>query len=80
MITISKIYNIKEEFKLLSSALRVLSKSSQEVREEKLTECIDAFVDRWKELEVSRDTFNKLYRYALVFRHNHTFYFIGFGL
>ena len=73
MIEISKIYNPKKEFKLLSSALRYTNRLDgfyPEDKEYELTYCIDRFVTRWKRIEISKDTMHKLHRYAIVYRRN----------
>lgn len=74
MITISKIYDVKKEFKLLSSALRIVKRLDTfflftDNKENEYTYFIDSLVDRWKRLEISKDTMNKLHRYAIAYRH-----------
>lgn len=73
MITITKIYNAKKEFKLLSSGLRFVKRWDgfyPVSKENEYTHCIDRFVTRWKKIEISKDTMHKLHRYAIAYRHN----------
>ena len=73
MIEISRVYKAKIEYKLLYSGLRLVNGIdglSPESKEYELTFCIDRYIDRWKHNNVIKDTYNKLYRFAIAYRHN----------
>lgn len=75
MITISKIYKPNKEFKQLYRTLRTVNRIDSfylitDNRENEFTYFIDRFIDRCKKLEISKDTYNKLHRFAIAYRHN----------
>ena len=77
MIKIERIYDPKDEFKLLFKSLRFLAKQPcQQSHQNKiyleydLTELIDCFVLRWKYEKINPVTYAKLHRFAIAFRHN----------
>lgn len=75
MITISKIYNPNKEFKQLYRTLRTVNRLDSSFlftdnKENEFTYFIDRFIDRCKKLEISKDTRNKLHRFAIAYRHN----------
>ena len=73
MIEISRVYKAKIEYKLLYSALRFVNRLDgllPNENEYELTYCIDKFIDRWKHNNVIKDTYNKLHRFAIAYRHN----------
>lgn len=70
MIHILRLYNPKKEFKLFNSGFNYMLHTTDYLHLEKdLTFCIDAFITRWKKLEMLPDTYKKLHRYAISKRH-----------
>ena len=75
MIEISRVYKAKIEYKLLYSALRLVTRLDsffllENNKENEYTFAIDRFVIRWKRLEITKDTEHKLHRFAIAYRHN----------
>lgn len=75
MITISRNYDVKREYKIAkillkhSTPLITYHYNSFEIEKE-ITNTIDNLVDRWKRLQVIPNTFISLHRYCLVYRHH----------
>lgn len=69
MIEISRIYNPKNEYLLISKTLRYARHYICGYDEYDLTFVIDKLVDRWKRLQVIPDTRKKLYRFAITYKY-----------
>ena len=76
MINIERIYDPKNEFKMIYQSMRNYTNwynqcnTNKEPLEFYLTQIIDDYIAYWKRIKMSINTLHKLHRFAIAFRYN----------